>query len=340
MFCTVSLPRKWSIRKIWSSRQYRVQLLVERERALEVGTERLLDHEPAKAVGLVGETGLRDLLRGVGEHARRQREVEDRGTVELRRSALRSDSIEMSPPWNSMRSMNRSKYFWSTSTPFMSIAARRFSWNWSVVHSWRAYPMILQILEPLAVLEREQRREQQPSGEISGCAEHDERRLAAHAFLLEFTGTHPHRSRPDGDATRRARLTIAPMAVPSARPPMTSSGKMRPDIDAYDGDEHDRGPRDAPARTWQVGSDARDERGSGRRVPGRVPEAGHARARAPRRRATGRAGGPGRTMSRRKCAARAPASPERIADSAILRCAEREREPRRPTPPRASCRAA
>ena len=55
MFCTVSLPRKWSMRKIWSSRQYAVQLLVERERALEVGAERLLDDEAAQAVRLVGE---------------------------------------------------------------------------------------------------------------------------------------------------------------------------------------------------------------------------------------------------------------------------------------------
>ena len=67
----------------------------------------------------------------------------------------------------------------------MSIAARRFSWNCSVVHSWRAYPMIAQVLEPLAVLERQQRREQQPGGEVARCAEHDERRLVAHASSVQ-----------------------------------------------------------------------------------------------------------------------------------------------------------
>ena len=59
-----------------------VQLLVERERGREIGAERLLDHQPAPAVGLVGEPGLRDGLGRVGEHAGRQREVEDRGAVE------------------------------------------------------------------------------------------------------------------------------------------------------------------------------------------------------------------------------------------------------------------
>ena len=59
-----------------------VQLLVERERAVEVGAERLLDHEPPVAVALVGEPRLGDGLRRVGEHSRRQREVEHRRTVE------------------------------------------------------------------------------------------------------------------------------------------------------------------------------------------------------------------------------------------------------------------
>src|SRR5258707_1222155 len=39
--------------------------------------------------------------------------------------------------------MNLSRYLSSYSAPSRSIAARKFSWNWSVVHSWRAYPMIL-----------------------------------------------------------------------------------------------------------------------------------------------------------------------------------------------------
>ena len=92
-----------------------VQLLVERERGLEIDAERLLDDEPAPAVGLVGEAGLGDRLGRVGEHTRRQREVEDRGTVDDASATLRNDSTEMSPPWKSMRSMNRSKYFLSTS---------------------------------------------------------------------------------------------------------------------------------------------------------------------------------------------------------------------------------
>ena len=59
-----------------------VQLLIQCERALEVGAERLLDDEPAPPIGLVGQARLRDRLGAAGEHARREREIEDRRAVE------------------------------------------------------------------------------------------------------------------------------------------------------------------------------------------------------------------------------------------------------------------
>ena len=128
-------------------------------------------------VGLVGEAGLRDRLGGVGEHARREREVEDRGTVEPVCND-RSDSTEMSPPWNSMRSMNWSKYFLSTSPPCSVDRGAQ------VLVELIGRPLLarvaddLQVFEPFAVLEREQRGEQQAGGEVAGCAEHDERRTS------------------------------------------------------------------------------------------------------------------------------------------------------------------
>ena len=45
MFCAASLPRKWSIRKTWLSRNA-VHLVVQLDRALQVGAERLLHHHP------------------------------------------------------------------------------------------------------------------------------------------------------------------------------------------------------------------------------------------------------------------------------------------------------
>ncbi len=175
------------MRKIWSSRQCVWSCSLSASARLEIGAEGLLDHEPAKAVGLVGETGLRDRLRGIGEDAGRQREVEDRGTVERRLQTRAATATEMSPPWNSMRSMNLSKYFLSTSH------AVHVDRGAQVLVELIGRPFLarvaddLQILEPLAVLEREQRREQQPGREIARCAEHHERRLVAHAFFLGLT---------------------------------------------------------------------------------------------------------------------------------------------------------
>ena len=46
MFWAASLPRKWSIRKICRSSERLVHLVVELDRALQVGAERLLHHHP------------------------------------------------------------------------------------------------------------------------------------------------------------------------------------------------------------------------------------------------------------------------------------------------------
>jgi hypothetical protein len=49
MFCAASLPRKWSMRKIWLSSNGLVDLVVEDDRAVEVGAERLL-HDDARTI--------------------------------------------------------------------------------------------------------------------------------------------------------------------------------------------------------------------------------------------------------------------------------------------------
>ena len=79
-----------------------------------------------------------------------------------------------------MRSMKRSKYFLSTSTPLHVDRGAQ------VLVELLGRPLLarvaddLQVLEPLAVLEGEQRGEQEPGREIARGTQHDQRRLTAH----------------------------------------------------------------------------------------------------------------------------------------------------------------
>ena len=85
MFWTVSLPRKWSIRKIWSSCSVRRMRAFNVARRVQVVAERLLDHhaapEPALAVlvlVLIGQLRLAELLDHGAEKPVGDREIEDR----------------------------------------------------------------------------------------------------------------------------------------------------------------------------------------------------------------------------------------------------------------------
>ena len=69
MLWTVSLPRKWSIRKIWSSCSVRWIWVVQLARRIQAMAERLLDHhaapEPTLAalvLVLIGELRVAELL--------------------------------------------------------------------------------------------------------------------------------------------------------------------------------------------------------------------------------------------------------------------------------------
>ena len=183
-----------------------VQLLVQRERGLEVGAERLLDHEPAPAVRLVGETGLRDRLGRVGEHAGRQREVEDRGTVEHDvQAAQRLDRDVAAVELDAVDEL--------VEVLLVDVDAVHVDRGAQVLVELVGRPLLarvaddLQVLEPLAVLEREQRGEQQPRGEVARRTEHDERRigLLTSGLLLES-----QRSRPPGLMLRRSSLAHVP----------------------------------------------------------------------------------------------------------------------------------
>ena len=72
MFCTASLPRKWSIRKICASSSALCKRLVERARGGEVAPERLLDDQPRT----LGEAGGAEHLHHRREGIRRDGEVD------------------------------------------------------------------------------------------------------------------------------------------------------------------------------------------------------------------------------------------------------------------------
>ena len=71
MFWAASLPRKWSIRKIWPLVEGLVHLVVERDRALQVGAERLLHDHP----GALDEVGVAQHLDHRGRRLRRHAQV-------------------------------------------------------------------------------------------------------------------------------------------------------------------------------------------------------------------------------------------------------------------------
>ncbi len=92
-----------------------VQLLVELERSFEIRAERLLDHEPAPAVGLVAQA--RPARSSPPRRRTRPAAARDRRSPvrRARPSARAATATERSPPWNSMRSMNLSRYLSSYS---------------------------------------------------------------------------------------------------------------------------------------------------------------------------------------------------------------------------------
>ena len=109
MFCAASLPRKWSIRKIWLSSERLVHLVVELDRAVQVGAERLLHHHPG-ALDQVGVAQHGDHgERGLGRHAQvvQPRHVRRRARPRprppprpappARRSAARSEVARRTP---------------------------------------------------------------------------------------------------------------------------------------------------------------------------------------------------------------------------------------------------
>ena len=158
-----------------------VHLFVQCDRGLEIDAKRLFDDEPAPPVGLVGEPGLRDRLGRVREHAGRKREVEDRGPVEhavqaaqrLDRdvAAVKVDAVD--EPVDVLR---------------IDILVDRVHVDRraQVLVELLGGPLLtgvtddLEVLETVAVLQREQRREQKPGREVARSAEHDERGLVAH----------------------------------------------------------------------------------------------------------------------------------------------------------------
>ena len=165
------------MRKIWSSRQYRCSCSLSASAVVEIGAERLLDHEPAPAVGLVGEAGLGDRLGRVGEHAGRQREVEDRGTVE--HAVQRAQRLDRDVAAVELDAVDE-----PVEVLLVDVGAVHVDRGAQVLVELVGRPLLArvaddaEVLEPLAVLERQQRREQQPGREVARRAEHDERRTS------------------------------------------------------------------------------------------------------------------------------------------------------------------
>ncbi len=84
MLWTVSFPRKWSIRKIWSSCSVRRMLAFSSRAEFEAMAERLLDHHaapklmlPVLVLVLIGELRLAELLHHGAKKSVRDGEVED-----------------------------------------------------------------------------------------------------------------------------------------------------------------------------------------------------------------------------------------------------------------------
>ncbi len=185
MFCTVSLPRKWSMRKIWSSCQYLCSCSLSASALSQILTERLLDDEATPSLGLVREPGFGDRLRRVGEHARWEREVEDRGPVQRRRErAHRLDrdvaAMELDPVDEAIEIL----------LVDVDVGVGHLNVGPQVLVEFVRRPVLprvpddLQVLEALSVLEPQQRREQQARREIAGCADHDECGGVAHDARL------------------------------------------------------------------------------------------------------------------------------------------------------------
>jgi hypothetical protein len=144
----------------------RVELLVERDRGPEVGTERLLDHEPPPPLRLLGEPRGGDLLRGVGEHAGRKREVEDGRAVEhVLQPAQRLDrdvtAVERDPVDEPVDLLG------------VDITDVRCHLLAEEVVVLAGAPLLArvpddaQVIEPLTHLEREERGEEQPRREVA-----------------------------------------------------------------------------------------------------------------------------------------------------------------------------
>ncbi len=84
MLWTVSFPRKWSIRKIWSSSQRAQDAGIQLARRVQAMAERLLDHHAAPELGfpvlglvLIGQLRLAELLHHGAEEPVGDGEIED-----------------------------------------------------------------------------------------------------------------------------------------------------------------------------------------------------------------------------------------------------------------------
>ena len=162
-----------------------MQLLIQCERALEVGAERLLDDEPAPPIGLVGQARLRDRLGGAGEHARREREIEDRRAVE--HVTELPHGLDRDVAAVEVDTVDESVHVLLVDTVAAYVHRRA-----QVLVELVRRPVLprvaddAQVREPFPKLERQQRREEQAPRQVARCADHDEGGLVIHSTPLRM----------------------------------------------------------------------------------------------------------------------------------------------------------
>ena len=147
MLWTVSLPRKWSMRKIWSSCSVRRMLAFSSRAEFEAMAERLLDHhaapEPRLAVlvlVLIGELRLAELLHHGAEEPVGDGEIEDDvalravgllGLAQAQREASRTVRAWSGRPGHkiifSASRFHAASSIWSTSNSAAALPTKLFS---------------------------------------------------------------------------------------------------------------------------------------------------------------------------------------------------------------------
>ena len=173
------------MRKIWSSRQQACSCSLSASADLEIGAERLLDDQSTPAVGLVREAGLEDGLGRVREHTWRQREVEDRGTVDD--GVQRAQGLDGDVAAVEVDAFDEALEVLLVDVGDVVGHGRRQLFVELLVRPLLARVSDdAQIREALTSLERQQRGEQQAGREVTGCAEDDECRTS-HAASVRAT---------------------------------------------------------------------------------------------------------------------------------------------------------